>query len=122
MPSTWSAIRRGLRCRCPKCGTGRLLSRSLNVVAKCPVCQEPLDRYVVGLLLPFAVMMVTANALIFVMLLLELYGSPSPIGYLSVLVPMGILIPLAIFPSAKGGIVGLLWKKNLSDDAGGLGG
>ncbi|MEO8685145.1 MAG: DUF983 domain-containing protein [Devosia sp.] len=92
------------------------------MVPRCAICAEPLDRYVVGLLLPFAVMMVTANALIFAMLLLELYGSPSPIGYLSILVPLGILIPLAIFPSAKGGIVGLLWKKNLSDDAGGLGG
>jgi uncharacterized protein (DUF983 family) len=52
----------------------------------------------------------------FVMLEMELSGQGSPLVYLYVLVPLSVLVPLAILPSAKGGIIGLLWAKGWSDE------
>jgi uncharacterized protein (DUF983 family) len=112
----WPAIRKGLRCKCPKCGKGKLYPRYIEQTAQCSVCGEPLDHYNVGLLLPFVVIMIVAHVLIFVMLEMELHGTPSPMIYLAVLVPLSLIIPLIILPSVKGAIIGILWARNLSDE------
>jgi uncharacterized protein (DUF983 family) len=112
----WPAIRNGLRCKCPKCGKGKLFPGYIEQTAQCSVCGEPLDHYNVGLLLPFVVIMIVAHVLIFVMLEMELHGTPSPLIYLAVLVPLSLIIPLLILPSVKGAIIGILWARNLSDE------
>jgi uncharacterized protein (DUF983 family) len=33
-----STVRTGLRCRCPRCGEGRLFSRFLTIEARCDAC------------------------------------------------------------------------------------
>ncbi|SMF58753.1 Uncharacterized conserved protein, DUF983 family [Tistlia consotensis] len=40
-PRLGLAIRRGLLCRCPNCGRGRLLAGYLKQVEACSVCGEP---------------------------------------------------------------------------------
>ena len=34
----WTAMKRGFRCRCPRCGEGRLFAGLLSVRPVCPVC------------------------------------------------------------------------------------
>ena len=36
----WTAIKRGLRLKCPKCGEGRILSGYLRPADACSVCNE----------------------------------------------------------------------------------
>lgn len=43
--SNAQAMRRGLLCRCPKCGEGKLFDGYLTVVPKCATCNEPLGLY-----------------------------------------------------------------------------
>jgi uncharacterized protein (DUF983 family) len=112
----WPAIGNGIRCRCPKCGKGRLFLRYLAQVDNCSVCGEPLARYQAGLLLPLVVITVMVHVIAFVMLELELSGHGSPALYLYVLVPLSLIVPLAILPFSKGAIIGLLWAKNWSDE------
>lgn len=112
----WPAIWRGIKCRCPRCGKGRLLHRYLEQVDTCPVCHEPLGGYNVGLFLPFIVITVVINVIAFVMLDMELNGRGNPQTYLFVLVPLAAIVPLVILPSCKGGIIGLLWAKGWSDE------
>ena len=50
------------------------------------------------------------------MLEMELSGRGNPLTYLYVLVPLSIIVPLAILPSSKGGLIGLLWAKGWSDE------
>jgi uncharacterized protein (DUF983 family) len=112
---TWPAILRGLRRRCPRCGQGRLFHHYLEQVDTCPVCHEPLARYQVGVFLPLVMISVVIFIIAVVMLVLELNELGNPLVYLYVLVPLCIIIPLAILPSGKGGIIGLLWAKGWSD-------
>ncbi len=111
----WPAIWRGLKCRCPKCGKGRLFHHFIEQVERCPVCEEPLARYRVGLFLPLVVMLVMMHVIAFVMLELELNGLGNPLTYLITMIPLAIIIPLVILPSSKGGIIGLLWAQGWSD-------
>ncbi|WP_158626126.1 DUF983 domain-containing protein [Arsenicitalea aurantiaca] len=114
-PGTGRAIWNGLRCRCPRCGEGRLFPRFIEQVAACPVCGEPLARYAVGLFLPFIMIMIVAHVLIFVMLEMELSGRSSPAAYLMVMVPLSVLVPLLLLRPVKGAIIGFLWARDLSD-------
>jgi uncharacterized protein (DUF983 family) len=112
----WPAILNGLKCRCPRCGKGRLFHHYLEQVDNCAVCVEPLKSYVVGLFLPLIVITVMVHILGFVMLEMELHEQGSPLVYLYVLVPLALIVPLAILPSTKGGLIGLLWAKGWSDE------
>lgn len=112
----WPAIWNGTKCRCPKCGKAWLFHHYAEQVEHCPACGEPLARYNVGLILPLVVITLMVHILGFVMLEMELNGHGSPLIYLYVLVPLAVIIPLAILPSAKGAIIGLLWAKGWSDE------
>lgn len=112
----WPAMLKGLKCRCPKCGVGKLFHHYIEVVEHCPNCGERLDRYNAGLLLPFIVIMIVAHLLVFVMLEMELAGAASPLVYLAVLVPLALILPLLLLPPVKGAIVGLFWSRSLSDE------
>jgi uncharacterized protein (DUF983 family) len=113
---TTTAIWRGLKCRCPQCGQGWLFHHYLEQVEHCAVCGEPLAYYRVGLILPLLVITVVGHVIGFVMLEMELSGAGSPLVYLYVLVPLAIIVPMAILPSCKGAIIGLLWANGWSDE------
>ena len=112
----WQAIWRGVKCRCPRCGKGWLFHHYIEQVAHCANCKEPLARYKVGLLLPLVVITIMIHILAFVMLEMELNGYGNPLIYLYVLVPLSVIVPIAILPSSKGAIIGLLWAKGWSDE------
>jgi uncharacterized protein (DUF983 family) len=114
--NVWSAIGHGLRGRCPNCGQGRLYHNFIEPVETCPTCAEPLGRYNVGLLLPFVVIMIVAHVLIGVMLSMEVGGKNNAGTYLSVMVPLSVIIPLAVLRSVKGALIAILWARGLSDE------
>jgi uncharacterized protein (DUF983 family) len=43
-----SPFRAGLRCRCPRCGEGRLFDGFLTVAERCGVCGLPISRHDAG--------------------------------------------------------------------------
>ena len=116
MRMVWPALLNGLRCRCPKCGEGRLYSAFIEQASACEKCGEPLGRYNVGLLLPFVVIMIVAHVLIAVMLAMEAGGKNSSGTYLAVFVPLSVIVPFALLRSAKGALIGILWARSLSDE------
>lgn len=112
----WRAVKAGLRGQCPRCEKGKLFTGFLKQVEHCPVCGELLGRYNVGLLLPFVVITIVAHAIIFLLLDMELNRRASPLIYLSVLIPISVLVPLLLIRPAKGGLIGLLWARGMSDE------
>lgn len=114
--NVWPAILNGVKCRCPRCGRGRLFRGYITQVDHCANCGEGLKRYNVGLFLPLVVITVMVHVIGFIMLEMELSGHGSPLIYVWVLVPLSMIVPLAILPSSKGGLIGFLWAKGWSDE------
>lgn len=112
----WLAIRRGLKCKCPNCSKGWLFHHYLEQAEQCAHCDEPLAHYNVGLFLPFVVISILILFMAIFMLELELSGHGNPLFYLYALVPLSIALPIAILPSTKGAIMGLMWAKGWSDE------
>lgn len=111
----WPAIRRGLKCKCPNCGKGWLFHHYLEQVEHCANCMSRWHITMFGLFLPFVVITIVIHIMAFVMLELELSGQGNPLLYLYALVPLSIILPIAILPSSKGAILGLMWAKGWSD-------
>jgi len=110
----WQAIRRGIACRCPNCGEGKLFRGYLKVNDTCPVCGEELFHHRADDLPPYISIVIVGHVLVGVLLHMEMtYKDISPLWYLATLVPLAIIVPLAILPSIKGAVVGLQWANRM---------
>lgn len=110
----WKSIGRGIMCRCPNCGEGKLFRAYLKVNDECPVCGEVLSHHRADDLPPYISILIVGHVLIGVMLHMEMtYQNINPMIYLATLVPLAIVLPLALLPSIKGGVIGLQWANRM---------
>lgn len=109
----WRAMGNGLKCRCPKCGEGKLFDGYLRVKDACPTCGEELHHHRADDLPPYLAIVIVGHLLVFLMLDLEMTMRVEPITYLWTLLPLAIVLPLAILPSIKGAVVGLQWANRM---------
>lgn len=110
----WRSVRRGLMCRCPNCGEGKLFRAYLKVNDTCPKCGEELFHHRADDLPPYIAILIVGHVLVGVMLELEMrQQNISPMVYLMTLVPLAIILPLALLPSIKGAVVGMQWANRM---------
>ncbi len=113
------AALKAMRCRCPRCGKGKLYSSYLKIVDTCSVCGEDLSHHRADDFPPYLSIMIVGHILVFLMLDMEIRGYANPMVYLAVFVPLAIILPLAILPSVKGFVVALQWSSRMHGFAAG---
>lgn len=109
LPAIWN----GLRCRCPKCGEGKVFRAYLKVNDACPVCGEELFHHKADDLPPYLAIIIVGHVLVGLMLHLEMEYAIAPIWYVMTMVPAALILPLAMLPSIKGAVVGLQWANRM---------
>lgn len=109
----WPAVWKGMRLRCPKCGTGKLFRAYLKVADRCPHCGEDLHHHRADDLPPYIAIVIVGHVIVGAMLHLEMARSVSPLVYLFTMVPLAVLMPLVMLPSIKGAVVGLQWANRM---------
>jgi uncharacterized protein (DUF983 family) len=107
------SIGRGLLCRCPRCGEGKLFSAFLKVNRVCPVCGEELFHHRADDLPPYLSIVIVGHILVFLMLDMEVTMQVEPVTYLWTMLPLAIVLPLALLQPIKGGVVGLQWANRM---------
>jgi uncharacterized protein (DUF983 family) len=107
------AILNGLRCRCPRCGEGKLFRAYLKVVDRCEVCGEELHHHKADDLPPYVAIVIVGHILVGLMLHLEMEYAIAPIWYVVTLVPAALILPLVMLPSIKGAVVALQWANRM---------
>lgn len=103
------AIGNGIRCRCPRCGVGKLYRGYLKVVDSCDMCGEDLSHARADDFPPYIAIFIVGHVLVGWMLHAEMSGPVDPMFYVWTMIPMAVLLPLALLPSIKGAVVGLQW-------------
>jgi uncharacterized protein (DUF983 family) len=107
-----SAIMTGLRCRCPRCGNGKLFSGYLKLAPQCDAC---------GLDYGFAdsgdgpaifVIFLVAPLVITLALIVSALFNPPPFVHLMLWIPATLVFSLILLPPFKGVLLALQYRKD----------
>ena len=111
--SVGQAIWRGLMCRCPHCGKGKMYRAYLKVADQCEVCGEELNHHRADDFPPYIAIMIVGHILVGAMMHMDMVWHVAPVVYFISMVPLSIILPLVMLPSIKGGIVGMQWANRM---------
>jgi len=107
------AMWNGTKCRCPRCGEGKMFSAYLKVKDSCDVCGEELHHHRADDLPPYLAIMIVGHLLVGVMLHMDMAYRIDPWTYIITMIPLAIVLPLLMLPSIKGAVVGLQWANRM---------
>ncbi len=100
---------RGMRCRCPACGEGRLFARFLKVADHCASCGEALHHHRADDAPPYAVIFIVGHLIVGFVLSVEVAWAPPMWVHLAIWMPLTLAMSLAMLPPVKGALVGVQW-------------
>ncbi|MBU1336829.1 MAG: DUF983 domain-containing protein [Alphaproteobacteria bacterium] len=100
----------GLKCRCPRCGEGKLFTGYLKLAPACSSCGLDLKFadsgdgpaiFVIFLVAPIVMVLALAVGALF---------NPPPYVHLMLWIPVTILLSLALLPPFKGVLIALQYR------------
>ena len=109
--SLHQAMMRGLRCRCPNCGEGRLFRAYLKVVDRCAVCGTELFHQRADDAPPYFVILITGHIVVPASLIVETEFAPPLWLHALIWVPLTLALALGLLQPIKGAIVGWQWAQ-----------
>ena len=104
-----SAMLRGLRGRCPKCGVGAMFSSYLKVSDHCLHCGEELHHQRADDAPPYFTILIVGHFVVGGILSMEKAFSPPGWVHSAVWLPMTLISSLLLLPRVKGALIGLQW-------------
>ena len=105
----------GLKCRCPRCGEGRLYAGFLGVAERCDVC---------GLDLAFAnsgdgpaifIIFLVSPLVIILAVIVEALFHPAPFVHLFLWIPTTIILCLALLRPFKATMIALQYRHDAKE-------
>ncbi|HWK48149.1 MAG TPA: DUF983 domain-containing protein [Stellaceae bacterium] len=111
-PSVATAVWRGFRRRCPRCGRGALFSSLLTLNSTCPSCDEPLGEIRADDMPAYVTIFVTGHVVVPMILWIDHYDPPAWVEF-AVAVPVSLALIGLLLPRIKGAVAALLWSLRL---------
>ena len=103
------AMGRGLACRCPACGQGRLFAAYLKIAPQCASCGEVFSHHRADDAPPYFTILIVGHVMVPLVLMLELWASPPLWVHAVLWIPLTTALALLILPRVKGALVALQW-------------
>ena len=107
--NVWTAMGRGLRGRCPRCGEGKLFRAFLKVDDHCSVCAQDFTPHRADDLPAYLVIVIVGHIVVPMVLWIETNYSPSVPLQLMIYLPFTLAASLLLLQPVKGAVVGLQW-------------
>ena len=107
--SVRDAIVKGVKCRCPKCGEGRLFGKWLKVTPECSHCGEELFHERAQDFPPYITITIVGHIVVTLLLIVEANIELSMTTHLMIWIPLAFALSLAMMQPVKGGVVGMQW-------------
>jgi len=105
----WSALKRGFRGRCPRCGEGKLFRAFLKVDNNCSVCGLDFTPHRADDLPAYLVIIIVGHIMVPLALLIETNYSPPVALQLEIYLPLTLIASLVLLQPVKGAVVGMQW-------------
>jgi uncharacterized protein (DUF983 family) len=103
------AVLRGLRCRCPACGKGKLFGAFIKPVLVCESCAEDISPQRADDLPPYIVITIVGHIVVGGLLLAEQYADWSFTTHMLIWPALVLILSLALMQPVKGAVIGLQW-------------
>ena len=105
----WTAMKRGFRSRCPRCGEGKLFRAFLKVDNSCSACGLDYTPHRADDLPAYLVIVIVGHIMVPLALWIETNYSPPVVLQLSIYLPLTLIASLALLQPVKGAVVGFQW-------------
>jgi uncharacterized protein (DUF983 family) len=105
----WTAMKRGFRCRCPRCGEGKLFRAFLKVDGSCSNCGLNFTPHRADDLPAYLVIVIVGHIVVPLALMIETNYSPPVALQLAIYLPVTLVASLALLQPVKGAVVGMQW-------------
>jgi len=103
------SIRRGLRRRCPSCGTGGMFRGYLSVSPHCRRCGLDFETIRSDDIPPYFTVLILGHLVVPFLLLVEQHSAPPVSLMLAMTLPLTLLLTLLLLPFIKGAVMGAIW-------------
>jgi uncharacterized protein (DUF983 family) len=104
-----TALKRGFRGRCPRCGQGKLFRAFLKVDNNCSVCGLDFTPHRADDLPAYLVIVIVGHIVVPTALFIETDYSPPVWLQLAIYLPLTLVLSLALLQPVKGAVVGVQW-------------
>ena len=105
----WTALKRGSRGRCPRCGEGKLFRAFLKTADNCSVCGLDFTPHRADDLPAYLVIVIMGHIVVPLALFIETNYAPPVALQLSIYLPLTLFGSLALLQPVKGAVVSLQW-------------
>ncbi|MEM6408670.1 MAG: DUF983 domain-containing protein [Pseudomonadota bacterium] len=111
---TKTAMIRGWRGLCPRCGQGPLFKSYLKVREDCPVCQQEFHHHRADDGPAYLTILIVGHLMApFLHLTFSHFDDPDPLIVASVFSVACVALCLYLLPRIKGALIGLQWAKRM---------
>lgn len=107
------SILRGLACRCPHCGKGRLLHSYLKVNDHCPECGEEFFHHRADDGPAYMTILIVGHLLAPLILWFFVAYRPEPMTMIAIFMTGSIALSAVLLPRMKGMIVAIQWAQRM---------
>ena len=104
-----TAMKRGFRGRCPRCGEGKLFRAFLKTANNCSACGLDFTPHRADDLPAYLVIVIVGHIVVPIALSIETNYSPAVWLQLAIYLPLTLVLSLALLQPVKGTVVGLQW-------------
>ncbi|TDR94384.1 DUF983 domain-containing protein [Enterovirga rhinocerotis] len=113
-PDVVQAVGRGLRCRCPACGEGRLFERFLKVAPSCSECGQAFHHHRADDFPPYLVMFIVGHIVGYGIYVAETRYENVPVLFHALTWPtLAVVLCLALLQPVKGAVIGLQYGNGM---------
>jgi uncharacterized protein (DUF983 family) len=107
--NVWTALRRGFRGRCPRCGEGKLFRAFLKTADHCSACGQDFTPHRADDLPAYLVIVIVGHIVVPLALMIETNYSPPVALQLAIYLPLTFIASLVLLQPVKGAVVAVQW-------------
>lgn len=110
---TWPAIVKGFRCKCPRCGKGRLLYKYLKVHDSCSECGQEFFHHRADDGPAYLTILLVGHLMAPLLHIVFVEYRPSPMMLFLIFSLGCVALSLYLLPRLKGVVVGYQWARRM---------
>ena len=109
----WTALMRGWRGRCPRCGEGRLLHSYLKVHHDCTACGQEFTHHRADDGPAYITILFVGHLMAPLLHFVFVHWRPEPLTLFTIFSVGCVSLSLYLLPRVKGALIGFQWAKGM---------